>query len=94
MAHATRLSQLFRNELTQLAEQCPLVAEVRVAGLMIGLDLSIEGGPIVHQCMEEGLLINCTQGHVLRLLPAMNLPEEQAREGLAILSRVLTRQQE
>lgn len=94
LAQATRLSQLFKSELVKLQAQCPLVTDIRVAGLMIGIDLSIEGAPVVHRCMEERLLINCTQGHVLRLLPAMNLTEEQAREGLAILTRVLTEQQE
>jgi 4-aminobutyrate aminotransferase-like enzyme len=34
-------------------------------------------------------LINCTQGTVLRLLPAMNLPVEQAHEGLDILAEAL-----
>jgi predicted acetylornithine/succinylornithine family transaminase len=94
LAQATRLSHVFKSELVKLQAQCPLVTDVRVAGLMIGIDLSIEGAPVVHRCMEERLLINCTQGHVLRLLPAMNLTEEQAREGLAILTRVLTEQQE
>jgi acetylornithine/succinyldiaminopimelate/putrescine aminotransferase len=39
--------------------------------------------------MERRLLINCTQGTVLRLLPAVNLTVEHAHEGLDILSEVL-----
>jgi acetylornithine/N-succinyldiaminopimelate aminotransferase len=34
-------------------------------------------------------LINCTQGNVIRLLPAMNLTDEQADEGCAILVDVI-----
>jgi acetylornithine/succinyldiaminopimelate/putrescine aminotransferase len=60
-----------------------------VLGVMIGIELSIEGAPIVKGCMERRLLINCTQGTVLRLLPAMNLSVEQAHEGLDILAEVL-----
>jgi acetylornithine/succinyldiaminopimelate/putrescine aminotransferase len=40
--------------------------------------------------MERRLLINCTQGNVIRLLPAMNLTEEQAEQGCDILSEVLS----
>ena len=39
--------------------------------------------------MERELLINCTHGTVIRLLPAMNLSEEQAHEGCDILADVL-----
>lgn len=82
---AERLGELFRTRLTEFQTRCPIVQEIRVAGVMIGVDLAIEGAPIVAQCLEKGLLVNCTQGHVIRLLPAMNLSEEQANEGLDIL---------
>ena len=47
---------------------------------------------MVKACMDRKLLINCTQGTVLRLLPAMNLTEEQAHEGCDILAEVLKQQ--
>ncbi len=83
------LSDLFRARLTKLQEECPLIAEVRVLGLMIGIELNVDGGPAVKACMERNLLINCTQNTVLRLLPAMNLSVEQAEEGCDILEKVL-----
>ena len=58
-------------------------------GLMIGVELSVEGGPAVKACMDRRLLINCTQDTVIRLLPAMTLSEEQANEGCDILAEVL-----
>ena len=60
---------------------------------MIGLELETPGAPIVQQCMERGLLINCTQGTVLRLLPAMTLTEEQLDEGCEILADALREHQ-
>jgi acetylornithine/succinyldiaminopimelate/putrescine aminotransferase len=53
------------------------------------VELTVDGGPVVAQCLEKKLLINCTQGNVVRLLPAMNLSLEQAEEGFAILESVL-----
>jgi len=66
-----------------------LIREVRVLGLMIGIELNSPGAPVVQACMDRRLLINCTQGNVLRMLPAMNLTLEQAEEGCDILSDVL-----
>jgi len=89
---AKRLSQLFGERLNKLAEQCAIIREVRVIGLMIGIELTIEGAATVKACMERNLLVNCTQGTVIRLLPAMNLTEEQANQGCDILAEVLSEQ--
>ena len=39
--------------------------------------------------MERNLLINCTQGTVLRLLPAMTLRDDELEEGCDVLIEVL-----
>jgi acetylornithine/N-succinyldiaminopimelate aminotransferase len=62
---------------------------VRVLGMMIGIELNVDGAPAVQACLDRQLLINCTQGNVLRLLPAMNLTVEQAEEGCDQLAGVL-----
>lgn len=86
---ATQLGALFRERFTALAAECPIIKEVRVAGVMIGIELTIEGAPVVKECLAKGLLINCTHNTVIRLLPAMNLSHEQAEEGIDILAGVL-----
>jgi predicted acetylornithine/succinylornithine family transaminase len=89
LARATALGEIFRDRLQSLAEQCEIVGDVRVVGLMIGIDLSVAGGPVVEKCLEQGLLVNCTQGSVIRLLPAMTLTDEDAHQGCEILGEVL-----
>ncbi|QGJ69463.1 Acetylornithine aminotransferase [Planctomycetales bacterium 10988] len=89
LQQAKELSKTFETFLKQLQQESSLIAEVRVLGLMVGLELTVEGAPFVQACLEKGLLINCTQGNVLRLLPAMNLSIEQAEEGLTLLGDVL-----
>jgi acetylornithine/N-succinyldiaminopimelate aminotransferase len=42
--------------------------------------------------MERRLLVNCTHGTVIRLLPAMTLAEKQVHEGCDILAEVLNTQ--
>ena len=56
---------------------------------MIGLELAIDGSPIVRDCLERGLLVNATQQTVIRLLPAMTLEDTQVDEGCETLAEVL-----
>jgi predicted acetylornithine/succinylornithine family transaminase len=89
LARATQLGELFRTRLLSLAGQCPIISAVRQVGLMVGVELTIEGAPIVKACLDQRLLVNCTQETVIRLLPAMTLTDEQAHEGCDILGKVL-----
>jgi acetylornithine/N-succinyldiaminopimelate aminotransferase len=83
------LSGIFRQRLEKLQSECGLIREVRIVGLMIGLELAVEGAAAVKECLQRRLLINCTHQTVLRLLPAMTLADEQVHEGCDILADVL-----
>lgn len=85
LENVDQISAVFRGRLEALRNECELVRDLRIAGVTIGIELAVEGAPIVRACMERGLLINCTQGVVIRLLPAMNLSEAQVHEGCDIL---------
>jgi acetylornithine/N-succinyldiaminopimelate aminotransferase len=89
LPRAEQLGEAFRLRLEPLVEELAMVEDLRVCGLMIGLELSIDGGPIVERCIERGLLLNCTQQTVLRLLPAMTLTDDELDEGCEILAEVL-----
>ncbi|HVC96294.1 MAG TPA: aspartate aminotransferase family protein [Pirellulales bacterium] len=90
LENGQRLGEVFRSRLTALASECDVIREVRVLGVMIGVELATEGAPIVKACMDRKLLINCTHGTVLRLLPALNLSESQAHEACDLMAEVLT----
>ena len=89
LARTKELGEIFLRELKPLVKELPLVTDVRGCGLMIGVELQVDGTPIVQLCLDRGLLINCTQQTVIRLLPAMTLTDEQLQEGCEILSEVL-----
>lgn len=86
---ANQLERLFRDRFETLRQECDIIREVRACGVMIGIELSVEGAPVVKRCLEQRLLINCTQGRVIRLLPALNLTLEQAEEGCEILANAI-----
>jgi predicted acetylornithine/succinylornithine family transaminase len=83
------IEQTLRKRLEALRQRCPLIQEVRIKGAMIGIDLTVEGAAIVNQCLGKQLLINCTHATVLRLLPALNISEEQLAAACEILEEVL-----
>ncbi len=89
LEHACQLSAFFQQRLEGIQAETDLIRHVRVLGLMIGVELNGEGTAVIQAAMERGLLLNCTQGNVIRLLPAMNLSLEQAGEGCDLLGKVL-----
>jgi predicted acetylornithine/succinylornithine family transaminase len=89
LARAEQIGAAFRQRFEALKLRCPWIGEVRVKGAMIGIELSLDGAPIVQQCLQRRLLVNCTHGTVIRLLPALNLTDNQLDEGCGILEEVL-----
>lgn len=67
-----RMSAYFIERLELLRTKFPaLVKEVRGRGLLLGMELTTEGDPIVRACLEKGFLINCAAGTVLRFIPPL-----------------------
>jgi acetylornithine/N-succinyldiaminopimelate aminotransferase len=76
---------LLRNKLSDFQRRFSVINEVRGLGLMWGLELAQEGAPVVAACRERGLLVNCTQGNVIRLLPPLVVTPRELDAALAIL---------
>ncbi|MGB2621338.1 MAG: aspartate aminotransferase family protein [Candidatus Acidiferrum sp.] len=77
-----------REGLAALAAKFPFVREIRGEGLMIGIELTIDGAPFVSQAMLRGLLINCTHDFTLRLLPPFLVTRAQVRLFLRLLEKL------
>jgi acetylornithine aminotransferase/acetylornithine/N-succinyldiaminopimelate aminotransferase len=76
-----------RDGLVSLAAHFDFIREVRGEGLILGVDLTIEGAGIVSQALRNGLLINCTHDHILRLLPPFIIRSKDVAEFLAKLEK-------
>jgi predicted acetylornithine/succinylornithine family transaminase len=79
-----------RKGLKKLAAKFDFIREIRGEGLMLGIDLDVEGAPYVAEALKQGLLINCTHDHILRLLPPYILSAQQVKEGLLKMESVFT----
>jgi acetylornithine/N-succinyldiaminopimelate aminotransferase len=71
-----------RAGLERIAPRFDFIRQIRGEGLMLGIDLSIEGAPFVQEALKRGLLINCTHDHILRLLPPFILRQRDVAEFL------------
>jgi acetylornithine/N-succinyldiaminopimelate aminotransferase len=89
LERAAHVGETFRTRFEALRVKCPRVREVRVKGAMIGVELATDGAPVVAECLKRKLLVNSTHGTVVRLLPALNITDEQMAEGLSVLEDVL-----
>ena len=78
-----------REGLAKLVSKFSFIREVRGEGLMIGVELSVEGAPFVSEAMQRGLLINCTHDFTLRLLPPFIITRAQVRGFLGLFELVL-----
>ena len=75
--------------LRALALRHPIVAEVRGAGLMWGLELTADATPVVTGALDRGLLVNRTDGCVVRLLPALTIETADLDRAVDMLDDVL-----
>jgi acetylornithine/N-succinyldiaminopimelate aminotransferase len=90
LERGTAIGEKFRGHFEAIRAQRPdLVREIRIKGTMIGLDLTIDATSVVAECMRRRLLINATHGHVIRLLPALTITDDQIDQGCAILADTL-----
>jgi acetylornithine/N-succinyldiaminopimelate aminotransferase len=71
------------------ATQSPLIREVRGLGLMAGIELHVNGDRFVDEAREAGLILNCTHGNVLRLLPPYIVTEQEIDQACGIIERIL-----
>lgn len=85
LSDVQRLGSLIRKEISGWMKEFPFIKEVRGKGLMIGIELDRPGAEIVQTARKAGLLINCTAGNVIRLLPPFVLTREQTLRGLKLL---------
>jgi acetylornithine/N-succinyldiaminopimelate aminotransferase len=79
-----------RAGLEKLATRFDFIREVRGEGLILGIDLSCDGAPIVQEALRRGVIINCTHDHILRLLPPFIINKQDIAEFLKKFEAVLS----
>jgi len=89
LTNTQKMGEYLFSKLNALKNKYTLIREVRGMGLMVGVELNIPGKAIIQKCMEKGLLINCTQDTVLRIMPALNVTKKEIDQAIRILEEAL-----
>lgn len=89
LSNVEKSAEIFHSHLNTLQSKCDCVSDIRIRGMMIGIELSIDAAAVVQACLDRQLLVNCTQGNVIRLLPAMNVSEAEIEEGCQKLTEAI-----
>ena len=92
LKNCVQMGKYFVKGLEAMKKKFPFIRDIRGKGLLIGVELDMEGSKIAEACQQEGLLMNCTAAKVLRFVPPLTIKKIEIDRGLAILERVLARQ--
>jgi predicted acetylornithine/succinylornithine family transaminase len=71
LENCQKVGAYFFSRLEEIKRRFSFIQDVRGKGLILGMELKIEGGSFVKEMMQRGFLINCTMGNVLRFLPPL-----------------------
>jgi len=88
LENCRKMGDYFLSQLEEVKKKFPFVKEVRGKGLILGMELDMEGGSIVTEMMQRGILINCTMGNVLRFLPPLIVTKEEVDRVVKALEEV------
>jgi len=93
LSNVREMGTYFRERLRELKDRHAAVADVRGRGLIVGMELTGDDGPgVVSAMMEQGVLINCTAGNVLRFVPPLIVEKNHIDDFIFLLDEVLKTQ--
>ncbi len=89
--NAAKMGEYIRKRIESLRKKHSFIKRIKGIALMIGVELDIEGEEIYKECLKRGLLINCTQKNILRIMPPLIVKKSQINKAISILDNVLSK---
>lgn len=83
-------SAQFKEGIKELMEKYDKLKSIKGSGLLIGIEYDGDVKPFIEACYQNKLMITSAKGNVLRLLPPLNVSEEEIEETLTKLDQVLS----
>lgn len=77
--------------LLAIKKRFPFIVDVRGLGLIWGIELSIDADAAAREFLQEGIILNCTKGTTLRLVPPLVVRKEEIDIFLDIANRIFER---
>jgi len=89
--HCDGIGRYLYEGLMVLKKRFPFIVDVRGMGLILGIELSINGDEVLREFINEGVILNCTKGNILRLLPPLIITRDDGDLFLEIAERIFER---
>jgi acetylornithine aminotransferase len=89
LARAVSAGTLLQDSLHAALDDVSGVKEIRGKGLMIGIQLEKPCKPLMHEALQQGLLISVQADYVIRLLPPLTISNEQIESLTQTLSKLV-----
>jgi acetylornithine/N-succinyldiaminopimelate aminotransferase len=87
--NARKMGEYLKSKLEALKKDFSIITGIKGMGLMLGVELSVDGAGIFEDCFKRKLLINCTQGNVLRIMPPLVVKKSDIDKAIGILREAL-----
>ncbi|MCD6408240.1 aspartate aminotransferase family protein [bacterium] len=82
--------EYLKNKLEELKDEFQFIKKIKGMGLMLAFEIEGDGNKLMNICGKNGLLINCTHGNVMRIMPAINVKKEEIDMGIELLKKSLS----
>jgi acetylornithine/N-succinyldiaminopimelate aminotransferase len=89
--NCAEVGEYLQKGLMALKKNFPFITEIRGMGLIWGVELTANGDEIVKEFLKEGVILNCTKGKILRLMPPLIVKKEEIDIFLEMASRIFER---
>ncbi len=89
--NARKMGVYLKKQLEGLKKKYAFIKGIRSVALIIGVELTIKGDRIYSECLSKGLLINCTQDKVLRIMPPITVTKAECDKAISILDGIFSR---
>ena len=91
LKNSTEMGKYLHKHLVSLKKKYSFVTDVRGMGLIWGIELSIDGDAVQREFLKEGVILNCTKGTILRLVPPLIIGTDEIDIFHEIADRIFER---
>lgn len=83
------IGSYLKERLNWLKNRHESVTDVRGLGLLLAMELNMDGDLVVMKCLKKGFLLNCIQGNILRFIPPLTIEKDEIDSLVACLDEIL-----
>jgi len=87
--NTVKMGEYLKSKLEALKKYFSFIKNIKGIGLMLGVELSIDGTKVFQECLKRRLLINCTQGNILRIMPPLVVKKGDIDKAIDILKEAM-----